>query len=59
MMLESGDRRDHVRLQAPAWLALAAGQESRAAELVEREAGGLKKEQVEWINRLKGQLVRK
>ena len=59
LMLESEDQRDHVRLQAMAWLALAAEHHGPAAELLDREAARLNAKQLEAVKRLKGQLVRK
>ncbi|MBS1827124.1 MAG: TonB family protein [Acidobacteria bacterium] len=59
LMLGNEDRREHLRLQAIAWLELAAEQESAAAELARKEAAGLSEKQIAAVKRLKGQLVRK
>lgn len=59
LMLQAEDRREHVRIQAIAWLELAAEQESLAAALARKETAGLSAEQMEAVKRLKGQLVRK
>jgi TonB family protein len=60
LLLRNASREERDFLQAIAWLELAAEDRNDEARLIlEEERAGLTERQVSWVNKLKGQLVRR